>query len=246
MARAATPRQPLVVLSEAGFPAHVSSPWRAHRRGARSDDSGLASAPPHSASPFGDDAGDDAGVGVPVAILRAPVTRDNATSSDASTSAPRDVDSRLRRRRTRSDGWGCSPGISWRCARRRAARSGPRESSPRATTPRTTTSFACRRAWRPTSASYPRSAPETWTRIRTNRRATTRTNPRDRKSSSRGSRPFRARPTSRSPPRASPRRSSRPHHPRWTRGRPGVPRSSRWESTFEPRVYSRRGIRSSP
>ena len=95
MARAATPRQPLVVLSEAGFPAHVSSPWRAHRRGARSDDSGLASAPPHSASPFGDDAGDDAGVGVPVAILRAPVTRDNATSSDASTSAPRDVDSEV-------------------------------------------------------------------------------------------------------------------------------------------------------
>ena len=95
MARAATPRQPLVVLSEAGFPAHVSSPWRAHRRGARSDDSGLASAPPHSASPFGDDAGDDAGVGVPVAILRAPVTRDDATSSDASTSAPRDVDSEV-------------------------------------------------------------------------------------------------------------------------------------------------------
>ena len=81
MARAATPRQPLVVLSEAGFPEHVSSPWRAHRRGARSDDSGFASAPPHSASPFGDDAGDDAEVGVPVAILRAPVTRDDATSS---------------------------------------------------------------------------------------------------------------------------------------------------------------------
>ena len=95
MARAATPRQPLVVLSEAGFPAHVSSPWRAHRRGARSDDSEFASAPPHSASPFGDDAGDDAGVGVPVAILRAPVTRDDATSSDASTSAPRDVDSEV-------------------------------------------------------------------------------------------------------------------------------------------------------
>ena len=95
MARAATPRQPLVVLSEAGFPEHVSSPWRAHRRGARSDDSGFASAPPHSASPFGDDAGDVVEVGVPVAILRAPVTRDDATSSDASTSAPRDVDSEV-------------------------------------------------------------------------------------------------------------------------------------------------------
>ena len=78
MARAATPRQPLVVLSEAGFPEHVSSPWRAHRRGARSDDSGFASAPPHSASPFGDDAGDVVEVGVPVAILRAPVTREDA------------------------------------------------------------------------------------------------------------------------------------------------------------------------
>ena len=95
MARAATPRQPLVVLSEAGFPENVSSPWPAHRRGARSADSGFASAPPHSASPFGDDAGDVVEVGVPVAILRAPVTRDDATSSDASTSAPRDVDSEV-------------------------------------------------------------------------------------------------------------------------------------------------------
>ena len=89
--------------------------------------------------------------------------------------------------------------------------------------------------------------PATWTTNRTRRRAaTTRTNPRDRRLSSRGSRPFRARPTSRSPPRASPRRSSRPRPSRWTRGRPGAPRSARWESTFEPRGCSRRGIRSSP
>mmetsp|Transcript_5502 Transcript_5502/g.22614 ORF Transcript_5502/g.22614 Transcript_5502/m.22614 type:complete len:277 (-) Transcript_5502:688-1518(-) len=152
---------------------------------------------------------------------------------------------RLRRRRTRSDGWGCSRGISWRCARRRAVRSGPRESSRRAMAPRTTTSFACRRAWRPTSASYPRSAPATWTTIRPHRRATKRTNPRDRRLSSRGSSPFRARPTSRSPPRASPRRSSPRRPSRWTRGRPGAPRSARWESTFERRGCSRRGTRSS-
>mmetsp|Transcript_11400 Transcript_11400/g.51617 ORF Transcript_11400/g.51617 Transcript_11400/m.51617 type:complete len:224 (+) Transcript_11400:266-937(+) len=153
---------------------------------------------------------------------------------------------RSRRRRTRSDGWGCSPGISWRCARRRAVRSGPRKSSPRATAPRTTTSFACRRAWRPTSASFPRSAPATWTTNRARRRMTTRTNPRDRRLSSRGSRPFHARPTSRSPPPASPRRSSRRRPSPWTRGPPGESRSPRWESTSERRGCWRRGTRSSP
>ena len=89
MARADSPRQPLIVLSEAGFPDHVSSPWRTHR-GARFDDSGSASAVPFP----GEVAGTDAGVRVPVAILRAPVTRSDA-SGEASTSASRDVDAEV-------------------------------------------------------------------------------------------------------------------------------------------------------
>ena len=89
MARADSPRQPLIVLSEAGFPDHVSSPWRTHR-GARFDDSGSASAVPYP----GEVAGTDAGVRVPVAILHAPVTRSDA-SGEASTSASRDVDAEV-------------------------------------------------------------------------------------------------------------------------------------------------------
>jgi hypothetical protein len=89
MARAGSPRQPLIVLSEAGFPDHVSSPWRTHR-GARFDDSGSASAVPYP----GEVAGTDAGVRVPVAILHAPVTRSDA-SGEASTSASRDVDAEV-------------------------------------------------------------------------------------------------------------------------------------------------------
>ena len=89
MARADSPRQPLIILSEAGFPDHVSSPWRTHR-GARFDDSGSASAVPYP----GEVAGTDAGIRVPVAILNAPVTRCDA-SGEASTSASRDVDAEV-------------------------------------------------------------------------------------------------------------------------------------------------------